>query len=442
MIKHRINRLFQGVALVAAMALGQIAQATPQIEHWTTANGARVYFVAAPELPMVDIRLIFDAAAARDGDKAGTALLTNALLNEGTPAMNADQIAARFDSLGAQFGGAALKDMAVVTLRSLTDPKLLDPAVETLAAVVTKPTFPETSLERERKRLLVALQGKKQSPGALADEAFFKAIYGDHPYAHDPSGTEESIPTITRQDLIDFHKRYYVASNAVIAIVGALDRAGAETLANAVIGQLPKGEPAPALPQVQPLSKAKEINTPFPSSQTHLLIGQPGMKRGDPDYFPLYVGNHILGGSGLVSRLSEEVREKRGLSYSTYSYFSPMRQLGPFQMGLQTRNDQAEEARRVMMETLEQFIAEGPTEEELTAAKQNLTGGFALQLDSNKKIAQYVAMIGFYGLPLDYLDTLLGKIEAVTIDQIKDAFNRRLQPDRMVTVMVGGAGQE
>ncbi|HGX92857.1 MAG TPA: insulinase family protein [Candidatus Tenderia sp.] len=433
MIKQKITRL----AWVLFFAIGA-AQATPDIQHWNTSNQAQVFFVEAPELPMVDIRIIFNAASAHDGDKPGTALLTNGLLNEGTPQMNADQIAERFESLGAEFGSASLKDMAVVSLRSLTQKELLDPAVDTLAALLSQPTFPKENLERERKRLLTSLQAKKQSPGAIASEMFFKGIYQDHPYAAESSGTEASVKAIKRSDLVAFHQRYYVGSNATVAIVGAVSKKQAQALAEKVIGSLPQGKPAAAIAKVKPLTQGRTLTTFFPSSQTHILVGQPGMTRDDPDYFPLYVGNHILGGSGLVSRLSEEVREKRGLSYSAYSYFSPMRQQGPFQMGLQTRNDQADEALKVMMETLQTFIKEGPQATELEAAKQNLTGGFALRLDSNKKIIEYVAMIGFYDLPLDYLNTLLSRIESVTTEQIQEAFSRRITPDRMVTVMVGG----
>ena len=170
-------------------------------------------------------------------------------------------------------------------------------------------------------------------------------------------------------------------------------------------------------------------------------MGQPGVNRHDPDYFALYVGNHILGGSGLVSQLSNEIREKRGLSYSVYSYFRPMRELGPYQFGLQTRNDQAKEALDVMQQTLNDFIKHGPTEAELTAAKQNITGGFALRVDSNSKIADYTAMIGFYGLPLDYLETFNANVNLITAQQIKDAFSRRVHPDKMVTVLVGGQAE-
>jgi len=433
---NRIIRFGLGLALISG-----VAQASPDIQHWTTNNGAKVYFVEAPELPMVDIRIMFDAAGSRDTDKSGLAMMTNGLLNEGTDKLNTNEIAEQFDRLGAQFGAMAFRDMAIVSLRSLTQKDLLDPAVDTLTQIITHPSFPQASLDRERKRLLIALQGKKQSPGALASEAFFQAIYGDHPYAAEPTGTEESIKSLTRDDLVKFHQQYYVARNATVAIVGAVSRQQAKTIIQSIMGELPAGQAPTALAEVKTLRTPQHISQDFPSSQTHLLIGQPGMKRNDPDYFPLYLGNHILGGSGLVSLLSSEVREKRGLSYSTYSYFSPMRDKGPFIMGLQTRNDQAQQAREVVMQTVQDFIDKGPTEEQLKAAKQNLTGGFAMRLDSNRKVTEYVAMTGFYDLPMDYISTLLSNFEAVTAEQIKDAFARRITPETMVTVMVGGKSE-
>lgn len=218
-----------------------------------------------------------------------------------------------------------------------------------------------------------------------------------------------------------------------------MDRPQAEALAERVIGKLPAGEAAPAIPEVVPLTKPQLVKQSFPASQTHIQVGQPALSRNDPDYFALHVGNYILGGGGFVSRLTTEIREKRGLSYSTFSYFAPMRQNGPFIMGLQTRNDQADEALKLLNETLKEFIDNGPTADELKAATQNITGGFALGLDSNAKIIDNIAAIGFYQLPLDYLDSYTSKVDAVTIEQIRDAFKRRLQPDNMVTIMVGGS---
>jgi zinc protease len=408
------------------------------IEHWQTENGARVYFVPAPELPMVDVQVVFNAGSARDGKQAGLAQLTHTLLDKGAGGLSADQIAQQLEGVGARLGGNSLRDMATLSLRSLNQDKYLQPAVEVFAKILADPDFNPADLQRERERMLVALQYAQQKPGKVAERAFYAALYGEHPYASPPDGTVESLKAIDRAALQNFHKRYYVARNAVVAIVGALDRAAAERLADAVSKQLPAGEPTPPLPDVPSLQAAREQRLEHPSSQTHIQVGQPGMRRNDPDYFALYVGNYILGGGGLVSRLSNEIREKRGLAYSAYSYFAPMAQAGPFELGLQTRNDQVTEALEVLRETLATYVAEGPTAAELNAAKKHITGGHALRIDSNRKILEYLAVIGFYSLPLDYLETFNAKIEAVSLEQVRDALQRRLQPNRMLTVLVGG----
>jgi zinc protease len=426
-----------GFALMGLVASG-VAAATPTIQHWTTANGARVYFVASPELPIVDIHVVFDAGSARDGAHSGLAQLTNSLLDRGAGDLNADQIADRLDGVGANLDTSSYRDMAIVSLRSLTDPTLLDPALNVMTLVLSQPNFPEDTFKLEQKRTLIALRGQKESPGDVAEKAFFAAVYGDHPYASPPLGTEETVSALTRQNVVDFHKRYYTGRNAVVAIVGAVDRKAAEKIAERVAGKLPAGEAAATLAPAKALTAAKVEHIAYPSAQTHILMGQPGISRDDPDYFPLVLGNHILGGSGLVSRIADEVREKRGLAYSAYSYFTPMHVAGPFTAGLQTRNQKADAALKVLQDTLRGFIAKGPTAAELSAAKKNITGGFALNLDSNSKIVDNLASIGFYKLPLDYLDTYNRHIEAVTADQIRDAFRRRIHPQDMVTVMVGG----
>ncbi len=410
----------------------------PSIQVWRTANGARVYFVAATELPMVDIRVVFDAGSARDGTKKGLALLTNRLLGEGAGTLTADDIAQRFENLGARFGTSAYRDMSVISLRSLTDKNLADPAIKMLQMVLTEPSFPQDSFERERRRTLIGIQAQKESPEAIADKAFFSAVFGQHPYASPALGTEETVKALTLDDIKQHYQHYYVARNATIAIVGALDRSQAEALAKTLVGELPSGAAAPMLPPVSELAAAQTIQINHPSVQTHVLVGQPGIRRGDLDYFQLFVGNHILGGSGLVSRLSDEIREKRGLSYSVSSDFSPMHVKGPYTIGLQTRNDQANEALSVSMDVLSKFIKNGPTEQELESAKQNITGGFPLRIASNNNIVDYLSMIGFYLLPLNYLDTFTTKVSSVTVRQIQNSFERRIHPNKMVTVIVGG----
>jgi len=424
----------------ALLLLGAAAQATPQIQTWQTGNGARVLFVAAPELPMVDVRVVFDAGSARDGDRPGLAAFTASMLNEGARDWNADTIAERLENVGAELGASADRDMTAVSLRSLTREPALDTALTTLSGVLAAPNFPPDDLERMRENALIGLRQEEEQPGKVGQKALYRQIFGSHPYAADPSGTATSIRALTREDLQGFHQRYYTGANAVVAIIGALDRPAAEALAERVVGGLPQGERPAPLPEVPELGAESLERISFPSSQTHVLAGQPGMRRGDPDYFALYLGNHILGGSGLVSQLMEEVREKRGLSYSTYSYFLPLAQPGPFLMGLQTKNAQADEARKVMIDTVKRFVAEGPAEAELAAAKKNLTGGFPLRIAENAEIVQYLAVIGFYGLPLDYLDRFTDRVEAVTADQIRDAFARRVHPERLAIVTVGGDG--
>ncbi len=413
------------------------AFAIPTIQHWQTDNGTRVYFVPAPDLPMVDIEIVFDAGSARDGEQSGLAMLTNDLLSEGAAGHSADQIAEHFDNLGAKLGNSVDNDMASVSLRSLSEAELLQPAVKMLALLLAKPDFEATAFERIKQQTLIGLKYQEQQPSSIAQKAFYQNVFGKHPYANLSDGTAETVSALTRDDLKAFHGRYYVAKNAIISIVGALERAAAETLAKTIIEQLSPGETPAALPPVIELTQAQTQHIEHPSTQMTILIGQPGMARGDPDYFTLYVGNYILGGSGLVSRLSERIREQRGLAYSTYSYFSPQRVAGPFIASVKTRQDQASEAMALVKQTLEEFIKQGPSEEELKKAKQGITGQFPLRIKSNSNIIGYLSMLGYYRLPLDYLHTFNQNVEGVTVDKIRKAFQQRIQPNKLVTITVG-----
>lgn len=432
-----MNKLLKTLALMILLPVG--ANAGPQIQHWVSDNGVRVYFVPAHDLPMLDIQIAFRAGASRDGKLPGLAQLTNTLLDDGTATHNEDEIAEIFDATGARFAISSHRDMAIVRLRSLSKTSILKSNLDNMADLLQHPSFPPKNIEREKKNMLLALRAIKESPGSTASKIFYQKIFAKHPYASPVGGNEDSVKALTQQDIMRFYSQYYVASNAVIAIVGDINRAQAETIVNQLTSKLAIGKEAPATPAVAALDKAITVEIPFPSVQTHILIGVPGIKRGDPDYFALYVGNHMLGGGGLISRISGEIREKRGLSYSAYSYFLPMFSKGPFIIGLQTRNEKKQEALDVIDELLRDYISEGPTEAELQASKQNITGGFPLRISSNKKILEYLGVIGFYELPLDYLDTFTAKVQSVTVAQIKDAFQRRVDPDKMVTVLVGGS---
>ncbi|MCB1824704.1 MAG: insulinase family protein [Candidatus Competibacteraceae bacterium] len=427
-----------GLLATALLCVSSLAQAIPEIQNWRTTNGVPVYFIAARELPMVDAQILFGAGSVRDGERPGLAKLTNGLLEEGAGDWSADTIADRLDQVGARLATSSRRDLAAVALRSLTDPRYLQPAVATVARLLKEPSFAPDAVERVRQQMLTALQERAQSPGAIAQDAFFKALYGDHPYGSPPDGTPASLNAITRADIQAFHRRYYTAANAVVAIVGDLDRPAAEQLANALVGGLPKGEPVPPPPPVLALATGQTIRIPHPSSQSHILIGQLGVSRADPDYYALYLGNHVLGGNGLVSQLSQEIREQRGLAYGAYSAFSPMRQTGPFLINLQTRNDQADTALQVAQTTLRQFSADGPDPQLLEEARRNITGGFALNLAGNGKLVNYLGLIAFHGLPLDYLQTFIDTMNGISLEQVKTAWQRHIQPDRQIVVIVGG----
>lgn len=422
---------------VLLLSLPLSAQAALAIQHWQTPQGARVVFVESRELPMLDISVDFPAGSARDpAGKAGLAHLTHGLLDQGAGGLSDTAIAHRLADVGAVLSGNFDRDRAGVTLRTLSSASEKAAALEMLARVLQRPDFPQAVIKREKQRLIAAIREAEADPGTVAGKAFYRALYGTHPYAHDEAGDPAAIARLTRGDLQAFYRAHYSAPNAVISLVGDIPRAEAEAIAARLAAGLSKAATVPPLPSPAPAASS-DVRIAHPSTQSHVLVGAVGMARNDPDFFPLFVGNYVLGGGGFDSRLMREVRDKRGYAYSAYSYFMPMVEAGPFQLGLQTKLEQTGDALKVAQATLRQFIADGPSEAELDQAKSNLTGGFPLRIDSNKKILDYLAAIGFYRLPLDYLDTWVAKVDAVDVAAVKQAFARRIDPDRLVTVVVG-----
>lgn len=429
----------------AALALfvAQAAQAAIPIEHWTASTGAKVFFVHSPSIPMLDINVDFDAGSRYDPPgKAGLATLTAALLDKGAAAQNGQpardeaQIADAFADTGASFGGAAGGDRGGIGLRTLTAEPERTQSIRLAAQLVKAPTYPAAVIEREKQRLSSAIREADAKPGVIADKLLARAIYPEHPYG--VAATPASVETITRDDIVRFWQDNYAASRAVVTLIGAIDRKEAEAIAELLTQGLPKGAAPAAMPDVRIDIAASEKRVPFPAQQATVLLGQPAIARGDPDYFALMVGNYVLGGGGFSSRLTDEVREKRGLTYGVDSYFAPSKQAGPFGISLQTKKAQADEALALVRQVVAKFVAEGPTDAELKAAKDNLINGFPLRIDSNRKLLSNVANIGWYGLPLDYLDTWTAQVAKVTRQQVRAAFQRHVRPDAMATVIVGG----
>lgn len=426
--------------LLAGWLAAPLAWAGLDIQHWLTPQGARVYFVANHDLPMIDASVDFDAGSARDSRAtSGLASLTRHVMRLGAGPWNEREIEERLADVGAVLGGRLDADRAGFTLRTLSGARASGQAFTMLAAILAAPHFDTGVLRREQARVVAGLREADTRPDRIGAKAFQAAIYGDHPYGLPEEGEEDSVAALSREDLVNFHARHYRAAGMVITLMGDLTRERAETLANELAAGLPSGDAPPALapaPAVAAMPGERVIA--HHASQSHLFMGQPGLMRHDPDYFPLLVGNYVLGGGGFDSRLNEAVRQQRGLAYSVYSYFAPMQAMGPFQVGLQTGRATTREAVDTAYAELVRYLAEGPSEAELIQAKNNLVGGFPLRLDSNRKIMEHLAVIGFYRLPMDWLETWATHVEAVTREDIRRAFQARLRPEAMARIIVGG----
>ncbi len=429
------------IATSACLLLLSQAHAVLPIQHWKTPQGVKVFFVEAPSSPMLDVQVDFDAGSRFDlRAKAGVASLTHSMLGKGTTNMNESQIAEGFAIIGAQRGGGASDDRASMTLRTLSSESERTAAVSLIAKVLAQPSFPNEVLSREKERIVQSIREAETKPETIANKTYSELLYGAHPYGFD--ATSQSIGAISIADLKQFYSEYYTRDKAVVSMIGAVTRTQAEAIAIELTKDLkPAGKTAVALPAIaKPANIDRRIA--HPSTQSHIFVGTTGIARGNPDYFALLVANYTLGGGGFVSRLYNEVREKRGLVYSVYSFFGLQSQEGPFTIGLQTQREQTSTALTVVKDTLKQFVETGPTQAELDAAKANLIGGFALRIDNNRKILDNVASIGFFGLPLNYLDQWTEQIKSVTRDQATQAFRKYVNPDRLVTVVVGNAATQ
>jgi zinc protease len=445
-----MKKIAAGVAF-SAISMGFMAQsawALLPIEHWRQSSGAEVWLVQSPGIPMVDVQLAFDAGSRRDPEaRAGLASAVAMMASKGVraagdaPALDENGLGRAWADLGASFGANAERDTFTYGLRSLTEPDLLKRAIALAARQVATPSWPEAAWQRDRERWAASIKEADTRPGTVVAKAFRKNVYGSHPYGYQTTG--ETLGQIDIAAMQAFHHELIAACRAKVSVVGAVSRAQADTLVKQLLAPLQavngdnRCQPLAPVAGVATLGKPVTESIPFQSAQAHVLIGQPGIARSNPDFLAVLVGNHILGGGGFTSRLTEQVREKRGLSYSVYSDFSPGLDRGAFIVALQTRPDQAAEAVKVSQEVVRQFVADGPTEKELQAAKDNLIGGFALRMDSNSKLLGNVANIAWNGLPLDYLEHWTERVRALTVKDVRAAMQRMLQPERMVTVTVG-----
>ena len=441
-----MNLFIKGIS-VCLFTFGLLgnAHAILPIEKLDSYKGAKAYLVQTKALPMVDIEVSIDAGDRYDpAGKSGLADMVAGLMNYGVKSekgvLTEAQIADEIADLGANIGLSVSGERAILRIRSLSRKDLRDRAVQLASAMLSEPTYDSKIVEREKQRTITSLLEAETKPEFVLERRFKKSVYENYPLADSP--TIKSVAAVSVNDLVQFHKQFYRGDRMIVSIVGDVDRAQAEEIVKALLKQIPaSGQPIAKLPElerspVEPLAQ-REIQIPFDSQQAHIAMGMTAVARNNPDYFPLLVGNYVLGGGGFVSRLMAEVREKRGLAYSVFSYFIPGKENGIFQAGLQTKSDQAALALEVMSSTTAQFIADGPTPSELLAAKANLVNGYPLRIDNNRKLLDNLSSIAWNGLPLDTMDVWTKQVEAVTLEQVNAAFKKYLAMDRMKIVVLG-----
>lgn len=418
----------------------------PNIQHFTTKAGVPVAFVRSSALPIVDIDLRFNAGSARDTDIRpegfGIAGMTATMLTQGTETLSEEAFTRAVETLGINLTTHAYKDMFIVSLRSLSDQQHLDPALDLVEQMLAKPRFDKATLARNKARLMVGLQQQQQDPSSLASLAFTKALFGDHPYAHPSTGTLETVPNLTAKDLANFRERYLVAANATLAITGDLTLAQAKALADSLTQVLPKGQPAPKLPDAKPLSKGKRIHIPFDSSQTTVIMGQLGDKRSS-DAAELQrqanfaVGNEVLAGGDFNARLMTEIRKNLGYTYGISGGMSPMQARGPYQISFSTRNDKAQAAIEATLDTIQSTLDKGLSKEEVRLTKDSQKNSFPMSFASNTRINGLLGMMNFYHLPDSYFTQQLSRIDGVSLNGANEALRQKITPSKFLIVTVG-----
>jgi zinc protease len=352
--------------------------------------------------------------------------------------MNSEAIASAFESTGAIFSTSVNKDKSSVSLRSLADKKYLEPSVKMLLKILSDSVFPKSEVILQKERTLSSISEDKSDPSEVSSNLFFKEIYGNYAYGFPSIGSEESIEKIKRKDIINFYKENINSSNASIAIVSSLSKKDIINLSEKISKSLSFSSPKKnVLNNFQKNNKKKYIFKKFNSEQAHIYIGGQSIKRGSKNHLPLYVGNYIFGGSGFSARLMKELRVKRGLTYGVYSYIYPMKNIGPFVVGIETKAEQAQESVRLIHKMLKEFHANGPTDKELTHAKEAIINGFPLRIDSNQDILNYLSMINYYDLPINYLNTFIDKISKITKKDILRAFKEEIDVNNLITLVVG-----
>ena len=426
---------FVGISLLLALGTVSPVQAAPLGTRTVLDNGATLLVAERPSLPMVVMTMILKTGASVEPqEKQGLANLTAELLTRGTQSYSAQELGEELDFLGTSLSVGAGNDSTTINLTTLT--KNLDKSFALLAEVLLSPTFPQDEFERIRKEVEGSIKSREEDPGWVANKAFKEHLYPQHPYGRLVSGRPETLERITPADIKQFHATYYRPNNAIIAFAGEITQDHITSLLATHFEDWQAADlPDFSWPETQAL-KAEQLNLNKEVVQANIMIGHSGIARAHPDYYAVLVMNYILGGGGFGSRLMDRIREEKGYVYSISSRFSARKHPGPFTVTLQTKNESAKQAIDETLAVIRQFIEEGPTEEELKAAQAYFINSFPLRLVSNRDVAGMMPVIEFYELGLDYPDRYTKLISAVTLDQVKAAAKKHLNPDQFLQVVV------
>lgn len=430
-----IARIAAAGALAVGLAGWASTAAAVEIRELTSPGGTEFWLVTEPAIPIVAVEIAFEGGARLDPEAApGLSRMVAGLMDEGAGEMDAVAFAEAKDLISARFGFSAGRDKIDVSARTLSENAMETAAL--LGTALAEPRFDAEAVERIRGQILSGIAERETDPQAQAGLAWNARAFPDHPYGRPVDGTAESVTAFTEADLRGQHARLFSRAQATVGIVGDIGPEAAGRLVDTILGKLPEGEALPAPEAAGPPPPGTEVVT-LDVPQSVAVFGHAGLAREDPDFFPAYVMNYVLGGGGFSSRLVTEVREKRGLAYGVYSYLQDRDAADLYLGGVATTNERIAESLEVIRAEWARMAEEGVTEEELADAKTYLTGAFPLRFDSNAKIAGYLVFMQEEGLPPSYLDTRNDRIEAVTREDIARVAARVLKPDQLSIVVVG-----
>ncbi|MGD0075601.1 MAG: pitrilysin family protein [Candidatus Binataceae bacterium] len=432
-----------GIAMVALIAIAACARpcAAIEITRLKLSNGAVLLVSEQHQLPMVTIAMAFDAGSRRDPKgKEGLASLTAESLSEGTRQLTAEQLNQKIDFMGSSLGTSAGQDYASAGMTSLK--RYFPDTLHLLASVLTSPALRDDDILRKRGEQLADLSSEEEQPAYVAERDFNKLLFGDEPYGHLSSGTLASVKQLTPADVRAFYRQYYHLGDAIIAVAGDVK---ADEVKNAIEQEL-KGlqgavepQPTPPAPKVAPGAHVTKIDRNV--VQANLTMGFGGIARSDPDYYKLQVMNYILGGGGFASRLMKTVRSEHGLAYSIGSGFEAGLFPGSFRVVLQTKNQSANEAVKLILEQMRRIQNEPVSDAEIDSAKKFMIGSFPLKFDRLSSIASFMLQVELYQLGLDYADKYPKIISAITKDDVRKVAREYLHPDAFILVAVANQSE-